>query len=219
MQTNPDMQASGSRGLAHTENEMDMEHPTQKIPDWLQPFTENLEGLESTCSHIPLEERSHIRKMMLQKWRHRNGNTTFIPTSLITKIATYASERKITSVPCRKRNEGSIPRTESLNKNSQETEKSLRTFLEPSPKPTVICTDNSLEFGKSCEESSWNHRTTTHYRPETRNCRASFSREHQLYNRNRDWRTGNLKINEDFGESFWDMLHSGWEIGEEDVDK
>ena len=33
MQTNPDMQASGSRSLAHTENEMDEEDPTQGIPE------------------------------------------------------------------------------------------------------------------------------------------------------------------------------------------
>ena len=47
------------------------------------------------------------------------------------------------------------------NKNSQETEKSPRKFLEPSQKPKVIYTDKSLEFGKSCEEVSWNHRTST----------------------------------------------------------
>ena len=46
-------------------------------------------------------------------------------------------------------------------------ETSLRTFLESSPKPKVIYTDNSLEFGKSCEELSWNHRTSTLYRSET----------------------------------------------------
>ena len=50
MQTSPDMQTSGSRGLAHTENEMDEEDPTQKISDWFQPFTENLEDLET---HVP----------------------------------------------------------------------------------------------------------------------------------------------------------------------
>ena len=60
----------------------------------------------------------------------------------------------IQSCPCR-------------NKNSQETEKSLRKFLEPSQKPKVIYTDNSLEFGKSCEDLSWNHRTSTPYRSET----------------------------------------------------
>ena len=37
------------------------------------------------------------------------------------------------------------------NKNSQETEWSLREFLVPSKRPKVIHTDNSLEFGKSCE--------------------------------------------------------------------
>ena len=50
MQTNPDMQASGSRGSAHTENEMDEEDPTQGVPDWLQPSTENLEDVET---HVP----------------------------------------------------------------------------------------------------------------------------------------------------------------------
>ena len=41
---------------------------------------------------------------------------------------------------------------------SQETEKSLRMFLEPSEKPKVIYTDNSLEFGTTFEDLSWNHR-------------------------------------------------------------
>ena len=46
-------------------------------------------------------------------------------------------------------------------KTSQETERSLRKFLDPSEKPKVIYTDNSLECGKSCEDLSWNHRTST----------------------------------------------------------
>ena len=53
------------------------------------------------------------------------------------------------------------------NKNSQETEKSLRKFLEPSHKPKVIYTDNALEFGRSCEELSWYHRTSAPCRSET----------------------------------------------------
>ena len=52
-------------------------------------------------------------------------------------------------------------------KTSQETENSLRKFLEPSEKPKVIYTDNSLEFGKACEDLSWNHRTTTPHGSET----------------------------------------------------
>ena len=44
----------------------------------------------------------------------------------------------------------------------QETEKSFRKFLEPSQKPKVIYTDNSLEFGKYCEDlSSTPHRSET----------------------------------------------------------
>ena len=39
-------------------------------------------------------------------------------------------------------------------KTSQETERSLRKFLEPSEKPKVLCTDNLLELGKSCEDQS-----------------------------------------------------------------
>ena len=46
---------------------------------------------------------------------------------------------------------------------TKETERSLRKFLEPSHKPKVIYIDNSLEFGKACEESSWNHCTSTRH--------------------------------------------------------
>ena len=52
-------------------------------------------------------------------------------------------------------------------KTSQEREKSLQKFLEPTWKPKVIYTDNSLEFGKSCEDLSWNHCTSTPHRSET----------------------------------------------------
>ena len=52
-------------------------------------------------------------------------------------------------------------------KTSQETQRSLQKFLEPNRKPEVIYTDNSLEFGKACEDLSWNHCTSTPHRPET----------------------------------------------------
>ena len=52
-------------------------------------------------------------------------------------------------------------------KTSQETEKSVRKFLEPSQKPKVIYTDNTLECGNYCEDQSWNHRTSTPHRTET----------------------------------------------------
>ena len=44
-------------------------------------------------------------------------------------------------------------------KTSQETQRSLQKFLEPDRKPKVIYTDNSLEFGKACEDLPWNHCT------------------------------------------------------------
>ena len=52
-------------------------------------------------------------------------------------------------------------------KKSQETQRSLMKFLEPTRKPEVIYTDNSLEFGKACEDLSWNHCTSTPHRSET----------------------------------------------------
>ena len=52
-------------------------------------------------------------------------------------------------------------------KTSRETQRSLQKFLEPDRKPKVIHTDNSLEFGKACEDLSWNHCTSTPHRSET----------------------------------------------------
>ena len=53
------------------------------------------------------------------------------------------------------------------NKTSQETQRSLQMFLEPERIPKVIYTDNSLEFGKACEDLCWNHCTSTPHRSET----------------------------------------------------
>ena len=52
-------------------------------------------------------------------------------------------------------------------KTSQETQKSLQKFLEPNRKPKVLYNDNSLEFGKACEDLSGNHCTSTPHRSET----------------------------------------------------
>ena len=52
-------------------------------------------------------------------------------------------------------------------KTSQETQRSLQKFLEPDRKPKVIYTDNSLKFGKACEDLSWNHCTSTPHRSDT----------------------------------------------------
>ena len=52
-------------------------------------------------------------------------------------------------------------------KTSQETQRNLQKFLEPNRKSKVIYTDNSLEFGKACEDLSRNHCTSTPHRSET----------------------------------------------------
>ena len=54
-----------------------------------------------------------------------------------------------------------------VQKTSQETQKSQMKFREPTRKPKVIYTDNSKEFGKSCEDLSWNHCASTPHRSET----------------------------------------------------
>ena len=50
---------------------------------------------------------------------------------------------------------------------SQVTQKSPVKFLEPTWKPKVFYTNNSLEFGKACEDLAWNHCTSTPHRSET----------------------------------------------------
>ena len=52
-------------------------------------------------------------------------------------------------------------------KTSQETQRNLQKFLESDRKSRVIYTDNSLEFGKACEDLCWNHSTSTSHRSET----------------------------------------------------
>ena len=66
----------------------------------------------------------------------------------------YLGTHWIQSYPCK-------------NEPSQETQRSLQKFLEPDRKPKVIYTDNSLKFGKACEDLSWNHCTSTPRRSET----------------------------------------------------
>ena len=51
-----------------------------------------------------------------------------------------------------------------LHKKPRETSK---ISWNPERKPQVIHTDNSLEFGKACEDLSWNHCTSTPHRSET----------------------------------------------------
>ena len=75
MQTDLDKLASGNRGPAHKEDEMNKEDPTQGIPDWLQPFTDNPEDLETHVPAHPSEREisdseGDASKMETQKRKH-----------------------------------------------------------------------------------------------------------------------------------------------------
>ena len=168
---------------AHTENEMDEEDPTQGIPDWFQPFTENLEDLETHVPAHPSEReisdsQGDASKVETQKRKH--SIYTHVPSD---RNCDICLRNKITRVG--RGNEGSIPRaarfgdlitadhkvlngrSDSRNnhryavvvqdlatqwtqshpcktKTSQETQRGLQKFLEPTRQPKVIYTDNSL---------------------------------------------------------------------------
>ena len=68
MQTDLDKPTSGNLGSASKKDEMDKIDPTQGIPEWLQPFTDNLEDLETHVPAHSCEETTQIRKVVLQKW-------------------------------------------------------------------------------------------------------------------------------------------------------
>ena len=121
MRTYPDKPATGNRESAHTKDEMDKEDPTQGIPEWLQPFTDNLELRET---HVPAHSTERVNsdpesatKVVTQKRKH--SIYTHSPKD---RNCNVCLRTKITKVPCRKRNEGSIPRAEKfgyLNSGSQ----------------------------------------------------------------------------------------------------
>ena len=142
-------------------------------------YVEPSSGKHSVFTHFPKDQNCDTclkTKITTASCRRRAG--TVVPRAehfgdLITADHTVLSEESesrnnhryavvvqdlatqwIQSYPCK-------------SKSSQETQKSLMKFLEPTRKPKVIYTDNSLEFGKSCEELSWNHCTSTPLRSET----------------------------------------------------
>ena len=86
-------------------------------------------------------------KVLSEGCESRNNHRSLV---LVQNLAT----QWIQSYPCK-------------TKTSQETQRSLQKFLEPNRKHKVIYTDNSLEFGKACEDLSWNHCTSTPHRSET----------------------------------------------------
>ena len=136
-------------------------------------------GKHSVYTHFPKDRNCEIckrTKITRAPCRRRNGEA--VPRAdkfgdLIT------ADHKVLSDNCGSRNNHRyavvvqdlatqwIEAYPCKNKTSQETQRSLQKFLEPDRNSKVIYTDNSLEFGKACEDLSWNHCTSTPHRSET----------------------------------------------------
>ena len=147
----------------------------------LEPILKRRENLckHSVYTHFPKDRNCEIcqrTKITRAPCRRRNGGA--VPRAenfgdLIT------ADHKVLSDNCEFRNNHRyavvvqdlatqwIQAYPCKTKASQETQRSLDKYLEPDRKPKVIYTDNSLEFGKSCEDLSWNHCTSTPHRSET----------------------------------------------------
>ena len=166
----------------------------------LEPIFKRREdlGKHSVETHFPKDRNCEIckrTKITRAPCRRRNGGA--VPRAqnfgdLIT------ADHKVLSDNCESRNNHRyavvvqdlatqwIQAYPCKTKTSQETQRSLQKFLEPDRNPEVIYTDNSLEFGKACEDLSWNHCTSTPQRSET----------YDRHPRSEDQPTTNKKFNE-----------------------
>ena len=136
-------------------------------------------GKHSVYTHFPKDQNCEIcqrTKITRAPCRRRNGGAVPRAENFGDLITT---NHKVLSDNCESRNNHRcaivvqdlatlwIQSYACKTKTSQETQRSLQKFLEPNGKPKVIYTDNSLEFGKACEDLSWNHCTSTPHRSET----------------------------------------------------
>ena len=147
----------------------------------LEPITKRREdlGKHNVHTHFPKDRNCEIckrTKITRAPCRRRKGEA--VPRAdnfgdLIT------ADHKVLSDKCESRNNHRyavvvqdlatqwIQAYPCKNKTSQETQRSLQKFLELNRKPKVINTDNSLKFGKVCDDFSRNHCTSTPHRSET----------------------------------------------------
>ena len=147
----------------------------------LEPTTKRREALckHSVETHFPKDRNCEIcqrTKITRAPCRIRNGGAVPRAENLGDLIT---ADHKVLSENCESRNNHRhavvvqdlatqwIQSYPCKTKTSQETQRSLHKFLEPDRKPKVIYTDNSLAFGKACEDLSWNHCTSTQHRSET----------------------------------------------------
>ena len=136
-------------------------------------------GKHSVCTHFPKDRNCEIcQRTTITRAPCRRRQSEAVPRAdnfgdLIT------ADHKVLSDNCESRNNHRyavvvqdlatqwIQAYPCKTKTSQETQRSLQKFLELHRNPKVIYTDKSLEFGKVCEDLSWNHCTSTPHRSET----------------------------------------------------
>ena len=134
-----------------------------------------------------MSTNAHVKQERPELCRIGNRKSLENPTTVVTAIVPRAenlgdlitADHKILSDNCESRNNHRyavvvqdlatqwIQAYPCKTKTSQETQTSLQKFMEPERNPKVIYTDNSLEFGKACEDLSWNHCASTPHRSET----------------------------------------------------
>ena len=132
-------------------------------------------GKHSVYTHFPKDPNCEIcqrTKITRAPCRRRNGGVVLRAENLGDLIT---ADQTVLSEGCESRNTHHyavvvqdlatewIQSYPCKTKSSQETQRSLQKFLEPDRKPKVIYTDNSMEFGKVCEdlilESLYNNTT------------------------------------------------------------
>ena len=154
-------------------------HASSSRETSLEPQRRMVPGNHSIYTHFPKHRNCEIcrrTKIIRSPWRKRTGEVLPCAEFFCDLIAAY---HKLLGKGCKSRNNHRyavvvqdmatqwIQSYPCKTKTSQETERSLQKFVEPSRKPIVIYTDASLEFGKACEDISWNHCTSTPHRSET----------------------------------------------------
>ena len=147
----------------------------------LEPIFKRREdlGKHSIYTHFPEDRTCEIckrTKITRAPCRRRNRGAVFRSENFGDLIT---ADHKVVSDNCESRNNHRyavvvqdlatqwIQAYPCKTKTSQELQRSLHKFLEPDRNPQVIYTDNSIEFGKACEDLSWNHCTSTPHRSET----------------------------------------------------
>ena len=150
---------------------------THELPS--EPRAKVVSGKRSIFTHFP-EDRNCNTCLRTKITRASCGKRTGTVVPRAEKFGNLtAADDKILSEGCESRNNHPyavvvqdlatqwIQSNRCKTQTSQETQKSLQKFLEPTRKPKVIYSDHSQEFGKYCEDLAGNHSSSKPHRSET----------------------------------------------------